>query len=146
MSQKILSYVFMVVVALGLADSLYIAMTIYLNIPPTCVIFSGCEAVTRSAYSRVFFGVHMSYLAAVYFAGAAVLSGFMNSRLGQKLTLAYTGFGVIIALYSLFLMASVLHAWCIHCVIIDAALFLAFILAIAILRRGDSRDTLAATA
>lgn len=146
MSQKALTYLFMVVVALGLADALYLSMTVFLGIAPTCGIFEGCQTVTSSSYSRIFFGIHMSYLAAAYFTGAAILGGFLDSRLGQKLTVAYAGFGVIIALYSLFLMASVLHAWCIYCIGIDVALFLTFILSIAILRRGDERGTLAATA
>jgi uncharacterized membrane protein len=140
MSHKTLTYLFLAVVVLGLGDALYLSMTVLLDIPPTCGILHGCETVSKSAYSRVL-GIPLAYLAAAYFLGASIIGGFIaESRRWQKFAVAYGAAGVAVALWSLYLMQFVIHAWCIYCLGIDLALIFVFLISLMLLRKNSPQS------
>ena len=127
-------------VLLGLADALYLSLTAFLQIPPTCGILAGCETVSASPYSR-FFGIPIAYLGALFFLGLALSMSFLSSSaLIRKLFVWYTGFGVIVALWSLYIMHLVIKAYCIYCLALDAVLILSFVVALMIRNRAEADE------
>ena len=142
MSQKILITLFWVAGLLGLADALYLSITVILGVAPTCGVLHGCETVMRSSYSHYILGIHDAYLAVAYFVGTAIIGGYVaTSRLWQKIALIYTTFGLVVACWSVFVMKFLIGAYCSYCLGIDAMLLSLFILSLSVLRSGDRGTT-----
>ena len=136
MSQKILVYVFYAAVLLGLADSIYLSMTVLLGIAPTCGIIHGCETVSRSQYSRLF-GIPLAYLGAFYYLLGAVLAGYLaDSRAVQKIALLYGLAGACMSLWFIYIQAVLIGAFCIYCLGSALATFIIFGVAVLIFKKS----------
>lgn len=124
-----------VVSLLGLADALYLVVSTYTGTPVLCGIVEGCNDVAKSAYSRIF-GVPMSVYGVGYYLAALALSLSImqwaplrdaNARFGgartllPQLMLLWAVIGVLFSLYTIYLQALVINAWCIYCIISEIA-------------------------
>jgi uncharacterized membrane protein len=138
MSVRSLKYLFLFVVLLGLADSLYLAITTYLNVSPVCGPAHGCDIVQTSRYSR-FFGVPWAYLAVAYYiAGAFIGTALDTSALMRRAALYFGALGVAVALWSAYLQIFVIKAFCIYCSALDAFAVILLVLALLIHSRVRS--------
>lgn len=123
MSQKTPIYLFYALVIVGLADSLYLAMTVLLAIAPVCGSLHGCETVAASPYSRLF-GVPLSYLGVLYYTAGALLGGFLfDSRPARSLSLWYGLIGAGLSTWFVYIQAALIGAYCIYCLLSAAVSF-----------------------
>ena len=134
MSQKLYIYIFYVAVLLGLADSIYLSMTVLLGIAPTCGVIHGCETVSRSQYSRLF-SIPLAYLGVLYYLFGALLAGYLaESRVAQKIALLYGLAGAGMSLWFIYIQAVLIGAFCIYCLGSALATFIIFGAAIVIFK------------
>lgn len=119
MSQKTLSYIFLGLICVGLADSFYLAVTTYLGVAPVCGVLHGCETVTRSVYSKML-GLPLAYLAVVYYVVGALLGGYMADFRAARLGAVLFGLlGVLMGIWSVYVQAVLLKAYCPYCLTLD---------------------------
>lgn len=138
MSIKTLSYLFLGVVLLGLADSLYLSITTFLQVSPVCGPAHGCDVVQTSSYSR-FLGIPWAYLAAFYYlAGSFIGAAVATSLAARTLAVAFGALGTIVAAWSVYLQVFVIKAFCIYCIALDVFQVALLILAILIWRKANS--------
>lgn len=120
-----------VVSLLGLADALYLVVSTYTGTPVLCGIVEGCNDVAKSAYSRIF-GIPMSVYGVGYYLAALALSLSLLQwgikRTGRLLFL-WAIAGVLFSLYTVYLQAVVIEAWCIYCIISEIATLALLVLA-----------------
>lgn len=118
---KVFVLAFVLVAALGLADSIYLTVEHYLNAIPPCT-FSNCEIVLTSKYSSVF-GVPVSLLGAIYYALVTVLSVlYLQSHSESRNRYLITAFllthlGLVASLYFTFIQGFVIGSWCPYCLL-----------------------------
>lgn len=137
MTIKTLKSLFLFVIVLGLADSLYLALTTYLNVSPVCGPAHGCDIVQTSNYSRVF-GIPWAYLAVVYYvAGSFIGTALDTSATMRKAALWFGALGVGVALWSAYLQIFVIKAFCVYCSALDV--FAVALLALALYLRKAVR-------
>ncbi len=120
----------MAIALLGFADALYLTIAHYTHFSVPCTIVSGCDVVTKSAYSAVF-GVPVALVGTAhylvfFFVSLAFLGGAVHLRRWLRVQSALA---VAASAYFVFLQAFVLKAYCFYC--LTSALFstLLFILA-----------------
>lgn len=117
MNPKTLTYIFYTLVLIGLADSMYLAMTVLLDIPPTCGILKGCETVASSSYSRLF-SIPLAYIGTAFYVVGAMLGGYLlQSAIARKITLVYALAGAVMSAWFLYVQGIIIGAFCIYCVI-----------------------------
>lgn len=135
MSEKSLTYIFYALVLIGLADSMYLAMTTLLGIPPTCGILKGCETVSSSSYSRLL-GIPLAYLGTAYYAAGALLGGYLlESVIVRKLALIYAVAGALMSAWFLYIQGVIIGAFCIYCVISAVVAFGLLLVALLLSRK-----------
>ncbi len=114
----------------GLVDAGYVARAAATGRAMTCILFDGCNEVTRSPYARLY-GVPLAFLGVVYYLCSLGLAGLLaldplsrGLRLGAVL-LGTVGVGY--SAFSMFLQVAYIHALCSYCAIsaIVTALLLA---------------------
>ena len=136
MSQKSLYYFFLAVILIGLADSMYLSLTVLLDISPVCGPLHGCETVAASPYSKLF-GVPLAYLGTLYYAAGAVLAPFLLvSHFARILGVLYGGVGTLLSLWFVYIQAVLIEAFCVYCLISAVATFAIVGLAVVIWKRG----------
>lgn len=136
MTLRTIRTLFLLVVLLGLADSLYLAITTYLNVSPVCGPAHGCDVVQTSSYSR-FLGIPWAYLAVVYYLALSFVGAALGTSAAmRKAAVALGALGVAVALWSAYLQIFVIDAFCQYCSALDVFQVLILILAIAAWRRG----------
>jgi uncharacterized membrane protein len=121
MSPKTLYYLFVFVVLVGLADSMYLSMTVLLDVPPICGPLHGCETVAASAYSKLF-GVPLAYLGVAYYVFGASIAGFLvTSSRARLLAVWYGVAGALMSIWFVYIQAVLIKALCIYCLVSAAA-------------------------
>ncbi len=140
MSIKTLRYLFLLVILLGLADSLYLAITTFLDISPVCGPAHGCDVVQTSSYSRVL-GIPFSYLAVVYYvAGAIIGPSLETSAFMSKAAVVFGALGVVVGVWSVYLQVFVIHAFCLYCSALDVFALVLFSIATVLAQRFRQRE------
>lgn len=112
---------------LGLAVSLYLAITKTLGITVPCSLTGGCEAVLSSKYSS-FLGVPLAVLGIMFFSGSGLLSLLANHYHSvRKLLTYYLGLGALFSMGFLFIQLFVIKQICQYCLITDITAILILI-------------------
>jgi uncharacterized membrane protein len=110
---------FILVAFLGFVDASYLAFNAIMNIATPCVISEGCDAVTTSAYSRIF-GIPVAILGAGYylivFVAASRLWQAGDIRIARFMPLL-TSVGLVASIWFVSVQAFVLQAWCSFCLL-----------------------------
>lgn len=102
---------------LGFLDTVYLTAEHFLGAAPRCVLFSGCDVVTTSAYSTIG-PVPVALLGAVFYLFVFVLVlRYLDNHSGVLLRLvAYLSIlAFLFTLYLVYLQLFVLHAVCVYC-------------------------------
>lgn len=111
---------------IGIADTLYLSISAYTGIAPTCLL-EGCELVLTSPYAK-WFGVPLSYIGLVfyiYMLCLAVLLAFEPRSRSLRLgALAYTGVGSAMSLAFIYIQGVLIGAFCQYCLISALLTFL----------------------
>lgn len=120
----------LVVASIGFLDAAYLTAKRFTGSALNCYFFGGCDAVNASPYSVVF-GIPLSLYGSVFYL-LVILSTvayllYHSSRAWQALVIL-TSAGFLFSLYSTFLQALVIKAWCFYCVVSAATSTANFIL------------------
>lgn len=138
MNTKILSYLFLGVVLLGLADSLYLSITTFLQVSPVCGPAHGCDIVQTSKYAH-FFGIPWAYLGALYYlVGTFIGASLSASERARQIAIWFGALGVVVAMWSVYLQAFVIKAFCVYCTALDLFQVVLLVLALLIWRNARS--------
>lgn len=117
MSPKTLYYLFVFVVLVGLADSMYLSMTVLFDVPPLCGPLHGCETVAASAYSKLM-GIPLAYFGVAYYVfGASLASFLITSHKARILALLYSLVGAGMSVWFVYIQAVLIKALCVYCII-----------------------------
>jgi dihydroorotate dehydrogenase len=130
--QVLLSLLLVILPLIGIADSAYITYEKLQNIVPPCGAGFDCGTVLNSSYAQIG-PIPISALGLLYYSTLFVLgigiyleldivSLFSNKKLRpytepKQLYTTITTFGLFFSLYLVFLMAFVLEAWCLYCIV-----------------------------
>jgi uncharacterized membrane protein len=110
---------FIFVAFIGFVDASYLAFNAVMNIATPCVISEGCDAVTTSAYSRIF-GIPVAILGAAYYLAVFVASARLwqvgDMRIARFMPLL-TAIGLVASVWFVSVQAFVLKAWCSFCLL-----------------------------
>ena len=114
-------YAMLALALLGLAVAFYDSYAIYnhqaLWCPPP---IDGCNEVASSPHARIV-DLPIGYFGVVYYlymlALAALLAFDPSSRGLRFASVAYAGLGVVFSAYFMFLQFSLIHAFCIYCLV-----------------------------
>lgn len=103
---------------LGLADSTYLAIEHYSEIPPSCGgLFNDCGIVLASSYSEIF-GIPLALLGAFYYSFLALFLFFVIFQKREQLKkyiFLQTIMGFLFSVYLVWLQLGILNAICIYC-------------------------------
>ncbi len=122
--QLMLSLCLVVLSLVGIADAGYLTYEKYTGIIPPCTSGFQCEAVLSSPYASLF-GIPLSVFGLLYYLLVCSLAIWHVLQLEQKalrykaitfLTIVTIG-GFGFSLYLVFIMAILLQAWCVYCLI-----------------------------
>ena len=103
-----------VLAAVGLIIGAYLTWTHFLGVAPVCISGSGgCETVQSSRYATIF-GVPVSTLGVVAYAGL-LLSAALRGEVGVYLGLLISLVGSLFSVYLTYLEVFVIHALCQWC-------------------------------
>ena len=135
---KKFSHAMLALALLGLAVAFYDSYAIYngqaLWCPPP---INGCNEVASSPYARIF-NLPVGYFGVVYylymFCLAALIAFDPFSRGLRFAAIAYAALGVCFSIYFMYLQISVIHAFCIYCLVSAVTTFLLLIAALSRLR------------
>ncbi len=130
--------IIVVLAVIGLAVSLFLAISHYLGYAVPCDITHGCEVVLNSKYSMLF-GLPLSVWGVGYFSAVVVASLMANHyRQWRKILTAILSVGALSALVFLSLQFFVIKKVCQYCLTTDLLSILLFILDINIEHRTDN--------
>jgi uncharacterized membrane protein len=110
-----------IIAALGFADATYLTVQHYANKIPPCAIGS-CETVLSSVYASVA-GLPISLFGAIFFLAILILlKVYLDTKSAFAINIAATlsMLGALVAVVLIIIMATVLHAYCVYCLISDA--------------------------
>lgn len=129
MTTLLTPYYLLALALIGIADTLYLSVSVYTGVAPSCVL-EGCEVVLNSVYAK-FFGVPLAYIGLMYYVYLlclVVLLAFDPYSKGLRSgTLLYTGIGFLYSLYAVFYVQTILiGAYCQYCLISAALTVLLF--------------------
>ena len=115
---KWISWGILFLAVIGFADAAYLSAKHFQGETPTCILFSGCDVVTTSAYSTIG-PVPIALLGSLFYLSVLILVLYYldkkDARAMRLLSwIAVPGF--LFTFYLLYLQAFVLDAWCIYCV------------------------------
>ena len=110
----------MALAMVGIADTLYLSMSVYTGVAPSCLL-QGCELVLASSYSKIF-GVPWAYIGLVYyvymFGLSALLASEPYSKALRAAAVANAGIGLLNSIWAVFyIQLSVIGALCQYCAI-----------------------------
>lgn len=100
-------------------------------LPEICSVGEGCYTVKNSSYNALFFNVPNEYLAFGFFLAMFLLTITQIIRASDRKNLAInTGIVLIsiFAVYSVYLQAFVIKAFCKYCMVMDISSLLALVL------------------
>lgn len=139
---------------LGLLASGYLSLHFYQIRSGTAAFQSACnmgsnmncDVVAASPFSELFFGLPLSSFAAGWFLaliGIALIGrNVFWSREAARAAVVFTGFGLLLSAGYLVVMATVLHTYCLVCLIVDAINLALFGLALSLKPEGFSQHPL----
>lgn len=122
---------FLVVAAIGFADTAFLSVEHYRGAIVPCFIVTGCDIVTTSQYSLIL-GIPVAYLGLLYYTAMLILTvAYFDKKKSQWLRLAFLGtpFGLAFSLWFLYAQAFLLKAYCLYCLGSIATSTLLFIIA-----------------
>ena len=128
---------FVVLAALGFADSAYLTAQHLRGLLPPCTADGGCNTVLTSAYAEVA-GVPIAALGALYYGTLLVLMvAYLDSWNRRVLHWAswMTTLGVLASAYLVGVQAFILDSWCVYCLGSAASSTGLFVLGVLIMRR-----------
>lgn len=128
MKKTIAPLLFVILPFLGLFDSGYVTYEIFSNRIPVCTPPFQCAAFLENSWAYIA-GLPLSVYGFIFYTIVLILA-IMNFLEIKKFTKALRGlatFGFLFALYVTFLMAFVVKAWCLWCLISVITLTLLFI-------------------
>ncbi len=133
MTRGTLVNVLIVLAALGLIDSLYLASHALENTALFCDIgagLDGCNQVAQSPYSRPF-GIPLAYLGVLFYGLLLVASFVAIGKWSAKVHRALLAISIIGALFSiafLYIQFALIQALCIYCVVSAIIAFIALVI------------------
>ena len=127
---------------IGFLDASYLSSNAYFHTVPPCIITSGCEVVTTSAYSRIL-GIPVAYMGTLYYlTNLTVWFIFVNKKRSWAARLlplvATTGF--LFSLWFLYVQAFILNAFCTYCMISVCTSTILFILSLIVWRKLKTHE------
>lgn len=128
----LIPYLLLLLSFLGFADSTYLAVLHYKNIIPPCTIAKGCETVLTSQFSEIW-GIPISLLGSIYFAVLIIFCVLFiqkNQNKHLKIFLILVFLGTLYGVALLFIQRFILKAFCQYCLLVEAIIFLIFILSV----------------
>jgi uncharacterized membrane protein len=136
--------VMLVLALVGTGVAFYDAYQLYNGQPLWCPPpINGCNEVANSAYARIF-NLPVAYYGVVYylymFCLAAVLAYDPFSRGLRLAALIYSGIGVGFSIYFSYLQVTLIHAFCIYCLISAVTTLLLFAAAVSHFRATRTSD------
>jgi uncharacterized membrane protein len=133
---KNISITTLILAFLGFLDATYLTIVHYKNLTVPCSIAHGCETVLTSKYATIG-SIPISLLGVGYYVVVMILAGILLQ--GKKsikifnfqfsifnVLFLFTGLGLLIGLFLVYLQAFVLHAYCQYCLgseVVDLLLF-----------------------
>lgn len=137
-----LIFAIIVLALIGFTDASFLAAKSYLGGPIPCVIFTGCDTVTQSVYSKIW-NIPISLPGALYYAVIFFL-GILYFDLKRdwiiRLIVPLTFIGFAISLYLVYLQIFVIEALCLYCLISAADSTLLFTLSLFALRGLENKE------
>lgn len=124
-------WVFGLVSLLGFLDAFYLTVKHFWGEVPGCSFLAGCDTVLTSQYSEIF-GVPVALFGAIYYLVLLLLTVAYLDRRNKtllRLALKLTWIGLLVTFWLVFLMAAVLKAWCLYCLVSAASSLTLFALA-----------------
>lgn len=112
-----LPFVFLIVSALGFADSTYLTVKHFLGTPVPCSILHGCEVVLNSKYS-IIYGMPTAMLGALFYLTVMILSAiYLETKkvIILKLVAVVTALGFLASLGFVYIQLFVLKSICLYC-------------------------------
>ncbi len=116
---KRFAWIFAALSFLGFLDALYLTFEHYTGAPLPCVIFTGCDTVTNSAYATIG-PISVALLGALYYLIILILTiAYLENGSRRSLAVAtlITPIGFLASLYFLYLQIFVIGALCLYCII-----------------------------
>ncbi|MEK7134233.1 MAG: vitamin K epoxide reductase family protein [Patescibacteria group bacterium] len=136
----VLIYIFLILALLGLADSVYLAVSYFSGSPLSCETISGCNEVANSPYSKIA-GVPISTMGVLYFV-IAVAGAFLylvkRRTVYATLLALLTMIGFAASAYFVYMQVALIKAVCIYC--IGSAIAATLMLIVAAIIRGHDVD------
>lgn len=114
---------------MGFLDATYLAMKYYLGGPINCVIFQGCDKVTRSAYG-IIANVPVSVFGVFFYLTVMILAIIYldtKNHFFIKLAAIITFFGFAATFWFLYLQIFIIKSLCTYCLISAGTSTLLFI-------------------
>ncbi len=108
-----------VIAFIGLIDAIYLTASHYMGGVPTCTAMEGCDEVATSDYATL--GPLPVALLGALFYGVMLIAGFlwfdMRKNFVLKLLPLLTVPAFLFSGWLVYLMNSVIEAWCLYCLI-----------------------------
>ena len=124
--KKVSFYVFLILILLGFADSVFLTWEHYTLISIGCPIspWINCLAVTSSKYSEIF-GIPLALLGSIYY---VFLFFFLTRKetMFKHFFLLTSSFGVLFSLYLIYIQAFAIGLFCLYCLASALVSFLIF--------------------
>jgi len=138
--------VLVIVLALvGFADSTFLLAKRLMGGPIPCVLgFTGCDTVSKSAYS-VLFGIPLSAYGMAFYLGIGVLGVlYLDTKkaLFARLLLPATALGFIMSAYFIYVQKFLIKAFCVYCLLSALVSTILFVLGVIIYRKLKEVSTL----
>jgi uncharacterized membrane protein len=133
MNKKHIIYTFLILATIGFIDSLYLAVSHFVNNSVVCNTGAECDLVLTSEYATIF-GIPVAIFGVIYYLiivlmASNLISNLENIKLSQKMYML-TPVGFIASMWFVYLQLFVIHSICIYCMISATASTLLFILGI----------------
>lgn len=128
---------FVLLAAIGFADSAYLTAQHVRGVVPPCTLLHGCEKVLTSPYAQVA-GVPVAVLGLVYYGVLLVLlTAFLDTRNRRMLHLAcwLTTLGFLVSAYLVAVQVFFIRALCPYCLVSALTSAGLFVTALFIMRR-----------
>jgi len=135
---SMLPKVMLALALVGLPVAFYDSYALYNDQPLWCPPpINGCNEVASSTYARIF-SMPVGYFGTVYYvymAALAVLVAFDPMSCALRLgAFVYSLIGLCFSIYFLYLQVTLIHAFCVYCLISAIVTLLLFIIAVGHLR------------
>lgn len=119
MKKNLIVWIMLALSIIGFINATYLAIKVMIGGPIVCYVFSGCDIVTQSSYSKLF-GVPFSAIGSLFYAAMIIVITYYLQRQTKRARIGVICgglFGGLFSLYFFSLQAFVIDAWCFYCVI-----------------------------